>query len=63
MKVRAIKDYNDLKLKQFIKAGTEFEVSERRAKELSTPENASGMILVEVLEQPKPKRAGGKKDV
>jgi len=63
MKVKALKNYNDLKLSKYIQAGTEFDVTEARAKELSTTNNKSGMALVEILEQPKPKKAGGKKDV
>lgn len=63
MKVKALKGYNDLVLNKFINAGTVFEVSEARAKELSTTNNKSGMVLVEVLEQPKPKKAGVKKNV
>lgn len=62
MKVKAIKDYNDLVLNKLIKEGTEFEVSEARAKELSTTNNKAGMVLVEVLEEPKVKKAGAKKN-
>ena len=65
MKVKALKDYNDLQLKKLIKAGTEYEVPEKRAKELSSTNNASGMVLVEIIEEvPKArqKKAGVNKD-
>lgn len=51
MKVKALKDYNDLQLNKLIKAGTEYEVPEKRAKELASTKNASGMILVEIIEE------------
>lgn len=59
MKVKALRDYNDLQLKKLIKAGTEFQVPEKRAKELASTNNASGMVLVEIVEEvAKPKNRG-----
>ena len=65
MKVRALRDYNDLQLKKLIKKGTEFDVPEKRALELSGTDNKAGMALVELLEEApkaKPKKASVKKD-
>lgn len=49
MKVRAIKNFYDLKRKQDVKAGDEFDVSEERARELSTANNRAGYAVCEVL--------------
>lgn len=54
MKVKAIKDYYDLELKKDIKTGDEYEVTEARAKELSTTANKSRQALVEIIEAPTP---------
>lgn len=54
MQVRALKDYYDITLKQTIKKGQEVEMTEERAKELSTKENKAKMKLVEIInEEPK----------
>lgn len=45
MKVRAVKRYNDLVLKKVVDKGTEFDVSEDRAKYLK------GQGMVELLEE------------
>ena len=49
MKVKAIKQYYDLDLKKVVKAGDEFEVTNARAKELSTANNKAGKKLVEII--------------
>lgn len=54
MKVKAIKDYYDLELKKDIKAGDEYDVTEARAKELSTTANKAKQALVEIIEAPTP---------
>ena len=51
MRVRCIESYYDLKLKRNVKAGDEYEVTEERAKELSSTDNKAKRILVEVLEK------------
>ena len=51
MRVRCIEAYYDLELKKNIKAGEEYELSEERAKELSSIDNKAKRILVEVLEK------------
>lgn len=50
MKVKAIKDYFDLELNKMVKALDEFDVSEERAKELSSADNKAKQPLVEILE-------------
>ena len=49
MRVRCIEAYYDLELKKNIKAGEEYELSEERAKELSSIDNKAKRILVEIL--------------
>lgn len=62
MKIRAIKDFNDLKRGKFVTAGEEYEVSEARAKELSGCDNKAKQALVEIIEeQPKPAKKTTKK--
>ena len=51
MRVRCIEAYYDLELKKNIKAGDEYELTEERAKELSSVDNKAKRILVEVLEK------------
>lgn len=51
MKVRALKDYYDIALKQTIKKGQEVEMTEERAKELSTEKNKAKMKLVEIINE------------
>ena len=51
MRVRCIESYYDLELKRNVKAGDEYEVTEERAKELSSTDNKAKRILVEVLEK------------
>ena len=49
MKVKCIKSYYDLKLNKTINVGDEFEVTEARAKELSSVNNRAGSVLVEMI--------------
>ena len=49
MRVRCIEAYYDLELKKNIKAGDEYELTEERAKELSSVDNKAKRILVEIL--------------
>lgn len=61
MKVRCIKKYYDLEMERAVAELEEYEVSEARAKELSTVNNKSGHILVEIIEKakkPAPKKSG-----
>ena len=51
-KVRVIKDYYDLKLKEQLYVNDEREMTEARAAELSGKNNAMGMPLVEIIETP-----------
>jgi len=53
MKVKAIKDYYDLKLKKnvLVKDNEVFEVSEERAKELTTADNKAGYPVCVVVEE------------
>ena len=60
MRVRAICDYYDLDLRKSIKTGDEFDVSEGRAKALSTVNNMARQKLVEIVEEA-PKKAPTKK--
>lgn len=48
-KVKVIKAYYDLKLKQSLSVGDEVEMTDERATELSGTNNAIGCPLVEVL--------------
>lgn len=48
-KVKVIKPYYDLKLKKSLSAGDEVEMTEERAAQLSTNNNAMGCPLVEIL--------------
>ena len=65
MKVRAIKPYNDLQLKKYVRAGDEFEVTEERAAELTSENNKAGQVLCEVVTEvapeDKPKKQTKKK--
>lgn len=51
MKIKAIKDFYDLKAGVMRKTGDEFEVSAARAKELTTFKNRAGEILCIVLKK------------
>lgn len=63
MKVKALRLFNDLKSKKLRKAGEIFEVSEKRAGELSSAHNGT---LIEVIKEKTPKGgegdAGGNKE-
>ena len=48
-KVKVIKAYYDLKLKKSFSVGDEVEMTEDRAAQLSTTNNAMGCPLVEIL--------------
>lgn len=63
MKVKAIHDYFDLELNRAVKRLEEFEVSDARAKTLSTKDNKAGIPLVEVVKPApaKKKKAAAKK--
>jgi len=52
MRVKCIKDYQDLELKRLVKVGEEFEVSEARGKALTTVNNKAGRILCEEVTTP-----------
>ena len=59
MKVKAIKDYNDLQLKRLVKTDEEITVSEARGKEL-----ISKGVVVKIVEEntePTPKKKTAKK--
>ena len=49
VKVKVIKQYYDLKLKKSLSIGAEVEMTEDRAAQLSTTNNAIGVPLVEIL--------------
>jgi len=60
MKVKAIRDYYDLKLKKnvLVKDNEVFEVSEERAKELTTADNKAGYpVCVVVEDETEPEQA------
>lgn len=56
MKVRVIVDYFDLDLAKSLKVGDVIEVTEARAKALSTVNNMARQKLVEIIEEA-PKKA------
>lgn len=66
MKVKCIKEYQDLQLDRLIKVDEIIDVTEDRAQELSGINNKAGCKLVEIIEktQDKPvkKRTGRKKE-
>ena len=45
MKIKILTEYNDLQLKRRVKVGEILDVSEERAKELTTTNNKAHMIL------------------
>lgn len=49
MRVKCVRDYYDLQLKKAIKIDDEFDVSEARARELSSMNNKAGCALVEII--------------
>ena len=51
-KVRVIKDYYDLKLKEQLTVDDVREMTEARAKELSSKNNLMGEPLVEIIDAP-----------
>ncbi len=52
MKVRAIKEYNDLQKKRLVKVGEEFEVSAERGKELLNAKVAEEIVAEAPAETP-----------
>jgi hypothetical protein len=54
MKVRTLKEFNDLQSKKLRKAGEVFEVTEKRARELTLAHNGT---LIEVIEEDKKEEA------
>lgn len=50
MKVRTLRDFNDLQSKKLRKVGEVFEVTEKRARELTLAHNGT---LIEVVEEEK----------
>lgn len=59
-KVRVIKDYYDLVLKEQLSVNDEREMTEARAKELSGKNNAMGEPLVEIIDAPTGEKAAKK---
>ena len=57
MKVKAIKSFYDLKRKQSVKVGDEFEVTAERGKSLTTAANNAGYPLCEEVETPAEEQA------
>lgn len=60
MKVKCIKEYYDLELLKVVKVGDELDVSDTRAKALTTTKNKMGVVLCEaddkVVKQRKTKK-------
>lgn len=56
-RVRVIKDYYDLVLKEQLSVNDEREMTEARAKELSGKNNAVGEPLVEIIDAPTGEKA------
>ena len=62
MRVKAIKDYNDLQLKRLVKAGEEFDVNEDRADQLIIAKVCEELPTpTEVATKPAPKNATTRK--
>lgn len=59
-KVRVIKDYYDLVLKEQLSVNDEREMTEARAKELSGNDNKVGKPLVEIIDAPTGEKAAKK---
>ena len=53
MKIRVLHEYNDLQLKRKVEVDEILDVSEERAKELTTKNNRAQMILAEVIKEKK----------
>lgn len=51
MKIKILTEYNDLQLKRKVIVGEILDVSEERAKELTTTNNKAHMILAEIVKK------------
>lgn len=62
MKVKCMEEYYDLKLDRMVQEGEEFEVSDARAKELTSYNNKAGRPLVKAIDSENAAKARRKKD-
>lgn len=51
MKIKILHEYNDLQLKRRVEVGEVLDVSEERAKELTTENNKAHTVLAEIVKK------------